>query len=349
MADLPASVTILQLPTGTTITGGTLFEALQTVNGVQLSVQLPASAIMTTSIGALPSGGATGQFPTKVSGTNYVTQWTGISSIVTVTTGLATSGSATSIVVAVSTGGISSTQLANNAVGTNQIASSLGIASTLSIGGGLQVIGTSIFTGAFVLGNNGAGVLVSSSTGVVSASATAGAMTLLNTLLPNGVASTNDTTSFTSSYRNYLITFENVVPAVNTTTLQMQIATAGSNFVSGSYVSIAQVNVSSVLVTDTSTTVVLLSGLRSTTQVGTSTNYGVAGFINLFNPAGTIARKQIVGAFTYATPGTVGTTTLAQADINSLFDGNSNAVTGVNFLFSSGNIATGTIRIYGMV
>jgi len=174
-------------------------------------------------------------------------------------------------------------------------------------------------------------------------------MTLLATLSPNAVSSTANTSVFTSTFRDYMITFDNIVPATNTTTFQMTVATSGSNFVSGAYVSLAQVNVSSVLVTDVSTSALLLTGTRATTAMQTSTLYGLSGFIRLFNPAGTVSRKQVVGEVSYAGAGAaVSTSTLAWASINGLFDGNSNAVTGVNFAFSSGNIATGTIKIYGL-
>jgi hypothetical protein len=175
-----------------------------------------------------------------------------------------------------------------------------------------------------------------------------GGLVLLNTLSPNNVATVGDTTSLTSTFRNYMVTFENVCPATQTTTLQMQIATTGAAFVSGGYVSMAQINVSSVLVTDTSTTVILLSGTRATTQLQTSTAYGVNGFIKLFNPASTAARKQIVGDVSYLTPGASATTTNAQALLAGYFDTNSNAVVGLQFAFNSGNIQTGTIKIYGL-
>ncbi len=67
----------------------------------------------------------------------------------------------------------------------------------------------------------------------------------------------------------------------------------------------------------------------------------------MHNPAGTLARKMIVGDVSYLAPGTIGTVTLAAVAVNAMFDGNSNAVNGVNFLFSSGNIQTGVIKIYG--
>lgn len=74
------------------------------------------------SAGNLPVGGATGTILQKQSGTNYDAAWVAISTMVAVGTSLATSGSATSIVVGVSNFGIGSTQVATGAIGSTQLA-----------------------------------------------------------------------------------------------------------------------------------------------------------------------------------------------------------------------------------
>jgi len=582
---LPAVVRVVDLPAGTTVTGAELFEVVQTSAGVGQSVQLSLNQL--NALVNIPTGGATGTILNKSSGANYSTQFSAINTFVNVGTSLATTGSATSIVAFVANQGITSTQIADNAVGTNQIASSLGIASSLSIGtlltvggtatfngtaifnstaifngtttfatsvfnNGIQVTGTSQFTGTFnvagtstITGNLGvigttlvtgtfgqvgtslmtgafgvvgtslftsgafgvvgtatftgshsvvgttlftsgafgivgttlitgtfgqvgtslmtgafgvsgtslytglftvlgttaftggfnfsvlgtstftgahfvngttlftsgtfgvvgttlftsgtfgvvgttlftsgafgvvgttaftsnvfgvvgtailtgslilasqssgvANFLQVSATGVVGTTASAGNFVLLNTLSPNNVASTNDTSSFTSTYKNYMITFENVCPATQSSFLQMTFATSGSNFITGSYLSL--VNMLSPQIIDTYTTALILTGIRATTGMIATTAYGFGGFIKLFNPAGTVARKQIVGEGTYiaaTAAGGIGTASLFGVTINGLFDGNSNAVTGVNFSFNTGNIQTGTIKIYGM-
>lgn len=145
---LPAVVRVIDLPTGTTVTGAELIEAVQTSGGVGQSVQLSLNQIV-TSLG-IPAGGATGTILNKSSGSNYSTQFSAINTFVNVGTSLATTGVATSIVAFVPNQGITSTQILNNAVGTNQIASSLGIASTLSIGGALTVTGTATFNGTTI-------------------------------------------------------------------------------------------------------------------------------------------------------------------------------------------------------
>lgn len=204
---LPAVVRVVDLPTGTTVTGLELFEAVQTTGGVGLSVQLSLSQMVTSIIGGLPTGGATGTILNKSSGSNFSTQFSAINAFVNVGTALATSGSATSIVAFVPNQGITSTQIANNAVGTNQLASSIGIASTLSVGtqltvtgttvlnGGLQVTGTSLLTGVFgVVGTS----IITGNIGVIGTSLFTGTFGVVGTSLLTGAFGIVGTTLFTS-------------------------------------------------------------------------------------------------------------------------------------------------------
>jgi len=231
-------------------------------------------------------------------------------------------------------------------VGTSLVTGLFGVVGTSQHTGTFNVVGTSIVTGLLTvtgtttLQSMATGIVVSSGTGVLSAQ---GGMVLLNTLSPNGVSSTNDTTSLTSAYRSYFITFDNVVPATNTTAFSMQVATSGTNFISASYVSF--IGMTGVAIY-TSSSNFLLTGNTATTSVATSTLYGVNGSILLSNPSGSVARKSISGNMAWAVA-TTGFSALGGQPLG-WFDGNSSPVTGINFLFSSGNIATGTIKIYGL-
>lgn len=194
--------------------------------------------------------------------------------------------------------------------------------------------------------------MVLTSNGSTSAPSWFGSMVLLNTLTPSGVASTTDTTSLTSRYRDYMIMFENVCPSTNTTVLQLSIATTGSAFFTGGYVSQLNVTVGGTLVNETSTTIVLLSGLRATTSVATATAAGVSGYLMLQNPAGTNLFKQFEGKVAYQATngaGALSTSNLAITAIGGMYAASTAPIVGVAFGFSSGNIATGTIKIWGMV
>ena len=75
---LSAVVRVPDLPIGTTITGVELLEVVQTASGVGQSIQIPISQIATSSLGGLPTGGATGQLLSKTSGTNFATGLTNV-------------------------------------------------------------------------------------------------------------------------------------------------------------------------------------------------------------------------------------------------------------------------------
>lgn len=107
MTSLPAVVTITDLPTGTTISGAELLECVQTVAGVQTSVQKTLSQLMTTVTGALPIGGSDGQLLMKSGATNFVAGWSVIN--------LATTASLTGV-LPVANGGQGTSTLTSNAV-----------------------------------------------------------------------------------------------------------------------------------------------------------------------------------------------------------------------------------------
>lgn len=106
MTTPPAVVTIQDLPTGTTVTGTELLEVVQTSGGVAQSVQLALSNIFGTTLGALPSGGGTGQL-LKSQGSGLLASWVNAASVVTASTGLAESGSTTIALSLASTVGLS--------------------------------------------------------------------------------------------------------------------------------------------------------------------------------------------------------------------------------------------------
>ncbi len=375
MTTLPAVVTIPDLPAGTTATGTELIEAVQTSGGVGNSVKLTLSQAVGTVVGALPPSGGTGQV-LKSLGTGFAASWVNLGALATASTGLAAVGSTTVAFALASTAGLSVLGVAATAsavpaaiVGTGAQVLVINDGGTLANFGAVNLGSAAAVTGvlpganfsAVNLGASGAGGVQgflpagSIATGVPGqllgikpAGATVafvGGMMLLNTLSPNNVASTTDTTSLTSVFRNYMITFENVAPVTQTTTLAILIATSGSNFVGGGVYLSA---VSSNLLAETNTTFIALSGLSATTSMQTSALYGLSGAVQIFNPSSSVARKRIVGQTSWQAPGAISTATLAIGNIAALFDGSNNPVTGISVLFASGNIQTGTIKIYGL-
>lgn len=356
--------TLLTVGGTATVTGTTI------LNG---GLQVTGTTLVTGTFGQVGTSLMTGQFNVVgttlftsnlfgISGTTIVTGTFGQTgtSLMTGTFGVVGTATFTGIHGVVGTTlftsgafGVSGTTLftsgAFGVVGTATFTSTFGVVGTSLQTGVMNVVGTTNLSGVIILPALTSGFLQVSGTGVISTSASPGAIVLLNTLTPNNIASSTDTTSLTGTYKSYLMTFENVCPATQTTTFQMTVATSGSNFISGGYISMSTINVNATIVSgDNSTSVLLLSGLRSTTQLQTALSYGLSGSIRYFNPASTISRKQMIGEVSYVAPGGINTANICQAIINGWYDGTTSPVTGVAFAFSSGNIQTGTIKIYGL-
>jgi hypothetical protein len=161
---------------------------------------------------------------------------------------------------------------------------------------------------------------------------------LLNTLAPSAVASVSDTTSLTGAFGNYLITFQNVLPTT-TAALVIRVATAGTSFQTTGY------NATNNIDSSTSTSFIPVTGVLSTTGVATTAGYGVSGDVMLYGPSSSNNFKFFFPKTIYTQPGT---TLLFNTGGGGAWVGTTTAITGLNFAFSTGNIATGIIKIYGL-
>lgn len=353
MTTFAASVTIVDLPVGTTVSGLELFEAVQTTAGVGQSVQLSLSQIAA---------------------------FTTLNSFIkTVGTGLSTSGTVTSIVAFVANNGISSAQLASSSVGSTSIAASGVVRSNLTalLIGSAQIDTSAILQAnitAAAIGSTQLGALAVQQSNITAAAigstqianfaitagqiqtATIGTaqmvtgsigLTLITTIAPAAITFAYDASSFTTTFRNLRIEFDNVCPSNQTSTLLLQVATVGTAFITGGYVAQSLVNSGATVVVDTSTTTLIMSGQRVTTQLQTSTSYGASGWVEIYHPWGTTNRVQILGQVSYVAPGTVGTATLCQSRFNGFQNDSNAALTAFAISFNQGTISTGVIRVYG--
>ncbi|HEV2484222.1 MAG TPA: hypothetical protein VGT08_01715 [Terracidiphilus sp.] len=201
--------------------------------------------------------------------------------------------------------------------GTLTSTGTLAATNNATVGGTLAVTGNSTFTGTI---NDPRGQY----TGV-----------LLNTLTASSSGTLSDTSSLTSNYSWYLLVFENLVPATNAQVGQLQVHSGGS-FKSSSYLAAGGVT--------SATTYIPLSN-NASGDVSNNASYGIGGYLKVFNPSGTTQRKLFVGQSIYFTTGAVN----SAVTISGWWDGGNGAVDGFQAQFGSGNISTGTIKIYGFV
>jgi len=88
--------------------------------------------------------------------------------------------------------------------------------------------------------------------------------------------------------------------------------------------------------------------------MSTSTFYGLSGFVKIYNPANATCVAFFAGQTVWNVVGALsigssnGTGFISVGSLGAYYNGTTGPITGLNFSFFSGNIQTGTIKIYGI-
>lgn len=174
--------------------------------------------------------------------------------------------------------------------------------------------------------------------GTLSASYGGSRMVLINTLNPSNVATIGDTTSLTSTYSYYEIQFFNVIPATTNSNLELQVYTG--SYQATSYVGSLTYSGNAVVANESASTCILLTGgVSSTTAYG-----GATGWIRVPVPSNTAYYKIWNGQ-----SGCYSGSYLFTNSFSGMWNSATTAVSGFQLLFSSGNITSGTIKVYGIL
>jgi len=172
-----------------------------------------------------------------------------------------------------------------------------------------------------------------------------GALVLLEQHTAATAATLDFSTFISSTYDTYVIEIVRIVPDTDNVNFVMLMGTGagptwdtGANYAVSNYRWISGgsafgggINLNSINVTNTSDTVDI------------SGYYGIQGRITLYDPQAAAAYKPVMGQIFYWNNAAKVEGLVLSGVYQSL-----TAVTGIRFLFSTGNIAVGTIRIYGM-
>jgi hypothetical protein len=164
-----------------------------------------------------------------------------------------------------------------------------------------------------------------------------GPRVLLNTLTASSSPALSDTRSLTSTYNEYEIVFENVLPVTNNTTLEIQVHSGGS-FQTTGYLA-TNFNVGGSGGANNKTTFIN----PSSPSLVQNSGGGYSGRITVYAPSGTTAPKTWTGIGGHYNGSVFNVITVGGA-----WQSNG-AVDGFQAVFSSGNIASGKIKIYGML
>jgi hypothetical protein len=243
------------------------------------------------------------------------------------------------------------------ASGNTTVAGTLGVtgATTLSAAltvssGGAAITGNSSVTGTLSASSTltaSNGFTVSSGTVTLPANSVSNAAistpppVLLATLTASNSATLADTTSLTSAYSRYRLVIENLVPANDGTEIQLKYNVGGVQ--SSNYLSTRLIATEAAAVSGESTTHIKISG--NGTMDNTAANGGLCGEITIYNPASTTTKKLANGTTFHMNDG--GTHMLA-AIISGIWTGSNAAVTGIQIAADSGNLTSGTVKIYGL-
>lgn len=158
----------------------------------------------------------------------------------------------------------------------------------------------------------------------------ASALKFLSSQTASNSSSLDFTSGIDSTYPNYLFVYEDILPA-SSTLLKVRVSTdAGSSWESTNYVAIVS--------TDT-TAIVMTSANMDTASGG-----GACGQLTICNPSSGSNYKRIYGVGSYM----AATSVYAATSTGGMWHGATTAINGVRFLMHSGNIASGTIRLYGI-
>jgi hypothetical protein len=172
-----------------------------------------------------------------------------------------------------------------------------------------------------------------------------GGLVLLEQHTASSSSSLDFTTAITSTYDDYMIDFINILPATDADQLYLRFSTnGGSSYISTGYLWCHQFNYGAA--TNNWENSTSASGISIGGGSVANSGAGVCGSLRLYNPgaSGTTFKSCTMDTTRYNS-----TLTAIVQDCPSRGQLSVGAVNALRFLFNAGNIASGTIRMYGIV
>jgi len=246
----------------------------------------------------------------------------------TVLTLPATSGTVITTASGTASSATTATNLANGSAGTIPYQSSSSTTAMLSAG-----------TSGQVLTSGGAGAPTWTTP-------SAGALVYLSTVTASNSATVDIETTFSSTYDAYLLVVSNLVVGNDNATLVGRFKLNGAYVTTSTYYG-KLMNLVSTTGTFNADNTNGLTAFYIGTNLGADTS-DIAGFnINIYNPSSTTKQKRVVFSGVASASSGVGasqTTTFFGSGSNS----GTGAMTGLRLFMNSGNITSGTFRLYGI-
>jgi hypothetical protein len=164
-----------------------------------------------------------------------------------------------------------------------------------------------------------------------------GTWVLLATLTAANSTTLSDTTHITSAFNEYMLVFENLLPATNNTNCELQIHSNGS-FPATTYLASSLSFIATTVASRLSTTFIPCDVNDSTWS---NSGSGVSGTFMFYNPSQATSHKMIHGEGCED-----GSSTICFFN-GGFWNGGTTAVDGFQILSSSGNLTSGVVKLYG--
>jgi len=173
------------------------------------------------------------------------------------------------------------------------------------------------------------------------ATAAAPAFVLLNTLTAANSSVLSDTTSLTATYSAYEIDFINIVPATNEVIFELQVHSGGVFRSSGGYLFNGLI-AGSIMNSSAASFISLSWNVASVAAAILNAAPGYSGRLRVYNPSAN-AICQMEGTCTYVDGGNI-----ANGGSMGGWWGTAAVVDGFQVFMNSGNMTSGTVKIYGI-
>lgn len=154
---------------------------------------------------------------------------------------------------------------------------------------------------------------------------------------------------FSSTYKNYELILSDILPVTNNVQLQMRFRKSNADITTSNY---RAVGTRTQTVSGGGSIDFRYQWNTSSIEVLTNSQYNVAtqsgnGRFVLFNPLGTSSHKKCTYTY-HAISSDGGTDGMFHLTSTMQLVDNANALSGITFYFSSGNIASGNFKLYGI-
>jgi hypothetical protein len=169
----------------------------------------------------------------------------------------------------------------------------------------------------------------------------------LGTYTASNSATLDLTSKMSSTYDDYVLIFNNIIPATNTANLLLRTSTDnGANFDASASDYIYALQLNDAVSGPTNPNSTSATSIMIGSSITNSSVLGLSGEIKIFNVNSTTVRKFVSGDVSYI--GSGGGTHITSGRIAGLRDSTEVNLDAIRLLMSSGNISSGTVKIYGI-